>query len=494
MVRRVRWVTLAIAGMSMVAAACMHEPPTEGLINPAPGGFDSNTTQSEPHIAARNNVIVAGWNDFKDLDLSNLTTAYGYSIDGGQTWVYAGALPTGDSGGNNGGDPVLAVDNAGNFYFATIAQDWAGSYYIGVAVANTISTTAVEFGRPVLVAGADLRYLQDKPWLGVDPSSGRVYLCWKDYTGYPQSPGVLRFIRSTSTNPLQFGDDDVQVSPFGTPYFGQDGQRLPTSTEISESGKGCNIGIGPAGEIYVAWVDSQTQTQGEAQTQTIYIVKSTNGGNSFVGPVEIAVMAPSGNTEASGRCGYPALNGYVKTPGWPLIAVDRGDASEHKGTVYIAFAAAGTGGDDDADVFVVRSRDGVNWSSPVAINKAPAATLETADPWKRDNWMPAIAVASDGTVAVSYYDRRSDPENMKIDVYIARSTDGGDNWRNDRVTSAPFRVPQLLPNFDPVPMDCYMGDYNGLAAVGTVFHLVWGDNSYLLYGNPDPNIAYRRIP
>lgn len=491
MSRRVRWVTLTVAGVSLVAAACMHEVPTEGLINPAPGGWDSNTTQSEPHVAAWSNVIVAGWNDFKSGPLSVPRTAYGYSIDGGQTWIYAGTLPAVDWGGNNVGDPVLAVDGAGTFYFATIAQNWASSNYIGVAVAKTTSTTtAVQFDPPVLVAGADLAYFQDKPWLAVDtndpansPYSGRVYLCWKDYTGGPQL-GVIRFIGSTSTNPLQFG---TAQNPSGTSYFGQNEQGLPTSTTISDSGKGCNIGIGPAGEVYVAWVEAQTSTQ------TIYLRKSVNGGASFEAPVEVAVATPSGDTQASQACGnYRALNGYIRTPGWPLIAVDR-SGGQFNGTVYIAFAAAG-GVDDDADVFVVRSPDGVSWNSPVAINKAPASN-QGKDPEKRDNWLPAIAVASDGTVAVSFYDRRDDDANMKINVYIARSTDGGSSWRNDPVTSTSFGIPQLWPtNFDPVPAPCYMGDYNGLAAVGTSFHLVWGDNSYLYQGHPDPNIAYKKFP
>ncbi len=488
MSRLFRWVILIFAAMSLTGSA------TGTVINTTPGGIDDTTTQSEPHIAAWGNVIVAGWNDANRESVPfHLRTAYGYSLDGGQTWFDAGALPVNPppppelalfcsllpavcdaAAGKTWGDPVLAVDNAGNFYFATMAQDQSGSNYIGVAK-GTASSSAVTFGIPVLVAGSDLTVLQDKPWLAVDNGAynGRVYLCWTD-----ESDRSLKFVRSTSTTPLQFGAFQVLSSP----------------------GKGCNIGVGPSGEVYVTWISGMgTVARSPNPGPVIHIVKSTDGGDTFGTDVTVAKPPRSGDDAASAACGYRALGGYVRVADWPLIAVDR-SGGQYNGTVYIAFNAAGATGADHADVFVVRSPaslttpqagdPGVSWSAPIAINKAPAA-VEGADPTNNDNWMPAMAVASNGTVAVSFYDRRLNPANTSIDVYKAMSIDRASTWKNERVTTASFGVPPLLPNFNGFTANCYMGDYNGLTAVGTDFHLVWGDNSNLVQGRPDPDIAYK---
>jgi hypothetical protein len=508
--RGVRWTILTVAGVSLIAAACNHKVNVK-VIN-KPGGLGS-TTQSEPHIAAWGNVVVASWNDFDNGQHRFPKTAYA-SSDGGQNWADPLDLnsvntptiyPTGDS--------VLAVHGSGTFYLATMAHDADGNNYIGVA--RSIRTTPrVEFGPLVLVAGADLTASQDKPWMAVDESSGRVYLCWTEITA---SGGRIRFIRSESTDPLTFGLAPAQIAPssFGTgvSYFGRDQSGNPTSKLVSTSGKGCNIAVGPGGEIYVAWITKM----GTAQ-QAIRIRKSVNGGESFEDPVDGVVVAepePSGDTQATNDCTDPeggvfrALSdGHIRIPDWPLIAVDRSETPS-KGTVYIAFSGAGGAG-DEADVFVVRSPDpanpdllgrdpGFSWSPARAINKAPAA-VEGVDATNNDNWLPAIAVASDGTVAVSYYDRRSDQSEQsnqahkKINVYLARSKDG-EEWRNEQVTPTPFGVPPLQPdNFDFNAPVCYMGDYNGITAVETVFHLVWGDNSNTVQDRPDPDIAYRKIP
>lgn len=499
MSRPLQRIILTLAAVSLAGIA------SGAVLHPIPGGLDDNTTQSEAHIAVWGNVIVAGWNDARDGNVeTGPRTWYNSSLDSGQTWGESAPVPVDPgplqlSSGWNRGDPVVAVDNAGTFYIATIAQTALYLNYIGVVKSNALSLSSpgVTFGTPLLVSGPNLLsplYLQDKPWIAVDATSsaysGRVYLCWKDY--YDES---LRFVRSTSTNPLQFG----------------------TSKVLSSSGKGCNIGIGPSGEVYATWITGMG-----TNAQAIYIVKSTNGGDDF--GIEVSVVPSSssstppvrsGDEAASTACDKRALGGNIRVPDWPLIAVDR-SGGPNNGTVYIAYNADPDGaGSDEADVFVVRSPasltalgsgdPGATWSAPVAINKAPAA-VQGADSTSNDNWMPAITVASNGTVAVSFYDRRldsgtadGDPANTRIHVFAATSTDRGSTWVNAQLTSTSFGVPPLLPSFDSFLEDCYMGDYNGIAAAGTAFHLVWGDNSNTIttannpLGRSDPDVVYSAL-
>ncbi|NIQ59201.1 MAG: exo-alpha-sialidase, partial [Gemmatimonadetes bacterium] len=181
---------------------------------------------------------------------------------------------------------------------------------------------------------------------------------------------------------------------------------------------------------------------------------------------------------------------------FPSIDVDRDN-----GDVYIAFAAepGRQGRGDASDIFVVRSTDGgSSWSEPVNVVKGQAVTQD-ADETRNDNFMPVLNVGPDGQVSVFFYDRRNDPENRKIDVYRAVSTDGGRTWVNQRVTAESFDVPPLNPNFDPLVKGCYMGDYNDGTVDEDGFYLTWGDNRRILKaprfsrGRPDPDVRFRAV-
>jgi len=484
---RFRWGILFLMAVSL---ACQHGQ--RDTVNDPFGDGGNATMQNETHIAVRGNVMVVGWNN---AGARGWETEYGYSTDGGLKWVDADALPPVSLDKQNVGDPVVAVGSTGDFYFATMVFASNGEYFIGVYRSTQLSP-AVRFGNPVLVPGSDLATMQDKPWMAVDPTSGNVYLCWTD-TG----DLTIKFVRSgppTPTAPLNFGGLSIMNTPGQAP------------------GQGCNIGVGPSGEVYVTWIAGVGTNAENVETngQRIYVRKSVDGGNNFGPAAEAAAPDPSGDPGASAACSVDrpnmrALAGNVRLADMPVIAVDR-SGGPFNGTVYIAYS--GAAGPDRADVFVVRSPadpaapalgdPGVTWSEPITIHKTPAATQEVDGPDTRsnDNWMPAIAVSSSGTVAVSFYDRRNDAAaNMKIDVYAAISRDGGVSWANQRVTSASFGVPRLLPHFRSSAPPCYMGDYNGMAAAGTAFHLVWGDNSRVVNsfnfpdGRPDPDIKYKRL-
>ncbi len=488
---RLRWVVLILAAVSL---GCQQD-----TVNDSRGESGSTTTQNETQIAVWGDVMVVAWNDIGEL---GYRTEYAYSTNGGQTWHDAGSLG-GSLGERTDGDPAVAVDNTGIFYLATMVTKFNNDSAIGVYRSTQLSP-AVRFGNPVLVGGSAPPDLQDRPSIAVDlttglGTSGNVYLCWTDIRT-SNSTSKLKFIKSTppaGTGALNFGDP------------------LELNTEGQAPGTACNIGVGPSGEVYVTWIAGVG-----TDSQKIYVRKSVNGGQYFEPAVEVASPAPSGDwngpiaPSASFDCSIDrdmrALNGHIRLADAPVIAVDRNASSQYKGTVYIAYSADPDGGaGDDADVFVVRlpsgGATGLPWSAPMAIHKAaalPAAPgSDGPDPTSNDNWMPAIAVSSSGAVAVSSYDRRHDQGNMNIDVYAAISKNGGEEWTNQRVTtSASFGVPPLYPaNFNSWTVPCYMGDYNGIAAAGTTFHLVWGDNSKVVRdlnfpnGRPDPDIKYKRL-
>ena len=94
----------------------------------------SDAAQSEPSIAAlRDNVLVA-WNDGLGFYNTNLNSrqGYGYSTDGGATFVDGGMIPS-PSLAIWTSDPVLAVNEAtGDFYYCGLVDYGANESGVGV--------------------------------------------------------------------------------------------------------------------------------------------------------------------------------------------------------------------------------------------------------------------------------------------------------------------------------------------------------------------------
>jgi hypothetical protein len=114
-----------------------------------------------------------------------------------------------------------------------------------------------------------------------------------------------------------------------------------------------------------------------------------------------------------------------------------------------------TGGARDA-IALSRSLDGgLTWSQPAAINvnlNAPA-------------FEPSIAIADDGTYGVAYFDLRSDTSSaatLRTDYWLAQSTDGV-VWRESRISES-FDLATA-----PFAGGFFVGDYQGIAAVGSSF-------------------------
>jgi hypothetical protein len=104
----------------------------------------------------------------------------------------------------------------------------------------------------------------------------------------------------------------------------------------------------------------------------------------------------------------------------------------------------------------------------------------------------AVGSPPQTVISVTWYDRRNDPDNLAMDVYMDQSTNGGATWGTDsRLTEVAFPPPQMVPNFDNFASNCYFGDYNGLVAKpgsGTPFIAGWGDSRNITSGSRDPDV------
>ena len=439
--------------------------PGNVLVNDPRRAHFPSIAQFETSVAVSGSHVVVGWNDEsvggKTIRGFNWSVGHAYSADGGSTFTDAGEVGS----SHWGADPTVVADRLGNFYIARI--DLLGDDALGnnspdrIAIYKS-SDGGVTFPRSATVTGntsGRFTGVNDKPTITNDDTgsafSGNLYVSW---TFANSNVLTLRFARSTDGG-----------ATFSDPIVLSDGANDQGSVPV----------VGPRGEVYVFWTDRVSKV--------ILVRKSIDGGLTFGLATSVASPAPIG-APADGTtqfCGS-VLNGSIG-PGASsmMAAVDRSGGSRN-GALYVAFATRGEGA-DLADVSLTTSRDGgATWSTPRRLND---------DVTTNDQWQPFVAVAPNGTVGVTWYDRRQDPRNSLIDVFMRISTDGGASFGpNLKLTDVSFPPPGLNYKLGFPPYSCYMGSYNYMTAAAGNFYIVWTDNRMVTNGVADPNIMFAKVP
>lgn len=465
--------------------------------------------QAGVSLARWGDRIVAGWNDGRQCEallqrtgdrLTGGTTTgislsgFGWSDDAGMTWHDGGELPVPD-GGNVFGDPVVAAGPDGTFYYATLLGT-PGCCRIGVYRSED---GGVSWQGPVLLAPErpdDL--FHDKPWIAVDtsedsPHRGTVHVAWtnvvEDESGFFHPDEVL-LVRSTDG-----GRSFTEATPISHVV-------MPDGSVRDRPGSAAQVAVGPEGEVYLAWVDLVANSQG-----FLYSTRSTDGGRTFPGGRMVARMTMPGYQQACSPLVGVAhvVNGDIRVAHNPSFAVDTSD-SPYRGRLYIAvglkFHDPAVNRTDLADIVLFTSDDGgITWTN-VEVDqfgqpRDPQEKLNDDGTWT-DQFHATVAVAGDGTVAVSWYDRRLSPRagqgtdpygNWLIDVFATTSTDGGETFSpNVRVTDVSFPPARTNPHANWLA-GCFMGDYNAMVGAGPgEFLLAWGDNREGTPALPDPNV------
>jgi hypothetical protein len=154
------------------------------------------------------------------------------------------------------------------------------------------------------------------------------------------------------------------------------------------------------------------------------------------------------------------------------IAMDRSS-----GTLYAVWLDGRFSNFQYNSIALSTSTDGgFTWSNPIQVNQTP----NTVPPIDRQAWNPTVAVAADGTVAVSYYDFRNNTPapGALTDYWLAYSRPSAAaaatnpaSWNEVRLTNTSFDLEQAGTRFEG---GFFLGDYDGLAAVGNDFVAVWG--------------------
>jgi len=418
---------VAVTGQSPFPSGC-NGGPQPGVVYPG--------MEVEPSIAvdpADDQHLVVAWQQdrWSNGGANGIGTAA--SFDGGASWTSGFPAFAQCEGGayERTSDPWLAIAPDGTTYAVAISFDMNSARTV---VLGAISPDGGRtWGAPsVLINDDDPDVLNDKESITADGE--HAYAVWDRLTG------LLMPTKPVGTGPTMMARATGGVwEPARVIYDpGVDNQTI-----------GNIIAVLPDGTLIDVF--NLIELTSSAGVASIAVIRSTDHGDTWSAPVRIATMvSPT----------IMCVQSYCLRDGAPLpaIAVD-----PTTGTVYVAWedSPAQSGVHFDA-IYVSASTDGgLAWSPPTVVNGAPEAPAFT----------PALAVAPDGTVAVSYYDTRDhvSASNFVVAGWLATSSDNGQSWTDQRLTE-PFDLgPSLVDN-----QYYFLGDYTGLAARAGSFAAVFG--------------------
>lgn len=352
---------------------------------------------------------------------ANIDYSY-YSTNGGYNWTQQ----TINSSLGVWGDPCLVYDGSGNLYYIHLSLT---PIWIGQIVCQRSTDHGVTFNDGAGIGVNDPKQ-QDKAWLSADmtnsPYHGNLYVTWTEFDSYGSSSSSdssrIRFSRST----------DHGITWSNTVTISDVSGDCIDSDNTDEGAVPC---VGPSGQVYLSW----------AGPLGLMFDRSTDGGDTFGSDIFVS--------DIPGGWDY-AISGIYRANGLPITACDTGSTSPYKGNIYINWSDQ-RNGNTNTDVFFVKSTDGGNtWTSPLKVND---------DNTTREQFFTWMTIdQTTGFIYCCFYDRRN-TTGAATDVYVARSTDGGDSFENFKVSESSFTPTSSV----------FFGDYTNIATYNRMVYPIW---------------------
>ncbi len=395
----------------------------------------TNSNQSEVIITRHpiNPLIMFGSSNAVN-NVGSLFISEGVYVttNGGLNWFGSDTL-NGSSIGNHGGDPGPTIDKNGTIIMTHLGYSTSGMF------ANYSTNNGATWSANYTIASGS----QDKNFAATDdaPSSpyyGRSYVVWSLF--------------------------NVSSPPIAISYTTNGGVSWSAAAQINTSvaghySQGCDIRVGPNGEVYVVWAAPNTSAANVEDFAGF--AKSTNGGVSWT--------VTNNAYDMNGIRGTFPTKSNIRVNGFTRIDVDRSGGLRN-GWIYVVaseknLSPAGS----DPDVVLHKSTDGgVTWSAGVRVNQD---ALNNG----KFQWFPAIRVDEYGGVNIVYYDDRNTASNA-ASVFMSRSVDGGVTWTDTEISDHTF-IPAPISGL----ATGYQGDYIGITSGNNKIWPLWADNSTGIY-------------
>ena len=380
---------------------------------------DTLTTCSEPSIAlnpTNPDNLVIGVNN----------TYYLPTFDGGNTWTEGKMF----SSMGVWGDPSLAFDLDGNLYFAHLSGEpplsgrWADRIIIQKSTDGGLTWNDGTY------TGLNRPKFEDKEWISIDMTNSiyknNLYVAWTEFDTlwYSHPAYKSRILFSRSTDAGETWSNAMKISDVEGDCLDDD-----NTTE------GAIPAIGPDGEIYIAW----------AGPKGIVFDRSLDGGVTFGDDIFV--------TDHVGGWGWGYEIEGIYGNGLPQTICDISN-SPYRGTNYILWADQ-RNGELNPDILLKKSTDkGITWSETKIVNN---------DNSGRPQFFPWMCIDPiTGIMYIVYYDRRNTISTM-TEVYVARSTDGGETFSNFLISESAFEA----------TIQKFLGDYINIVAYNGKAYPVW---------------------
>ncbi len=443
---------------SPVVASAASSPLTSPSCDPVGPGTNYPNTEVEPYLAVNPvnpSNVVATWQQDRYSGGAAKGSGVGVSFDGGLTFT-ASTIPgltkcTGGTIFERASDPWLSFSPNGTLYAMSLVETklpTGANNPSGMAVSRSFDGGGT-WGAPVFVINdTDPTKFNDKNSLTADPTDNNfAYAIW-DRLDAPIGKGSLK----SGENAAGFR---------GPTWFARTtngGVTWEPARQIFVPGNndqtiGNQIVVLPDGTLVDVFDLIHNDNKGHVKGTNVAVLRSTDHGATWSSTPTIIsslqfVQVVDPDTGALVRTGDII----------PEVAVD-----PVSGALHVVWQDGRFSGGARSDVTFSTSVDGgLTWSSPARINTPSGVSAFT----------PSVAVASDGTVGVSYYDFRNNTAaaGLPTDVWFT-------HCHSDCANPASWSEVHAYGPFDmekaPVARGFFLGDYEGIAPVGTAFDLLF---------------------
>lgn len=348
-----------------------------------------------------------------------------YTLDGGETWSESKL----ESSYGVFGDPSLVSDIKGDIYYFHLAdpskQGRSNDAWLDRIVCQKSTDGGKTWSEGVSI-GHNPPTDQDKEWATVHPRKQYIYTTWTQFDKYglkdPNCHSNIMF--SKSENAGKKWSKPVQIN-----------QNPGDCIDNDNTTEGAVPAVDNLGRVFVTW----------SSHGNIYFDRSFDGGTTWLSN-DLLIARQEGGWAMD-------IPGISRSNGMPVLMVDN-SKGRLSNSLYLVWADQ-RNGIDDTDIWFMRSTNGGDmWTQPMRINQ---------DGPGKHQFLPWMSVdEGTGYIYIVYYDRRA-YDDLQTDVYIAYSTDGGNSFKEKKISESPF-----------IPTETkFFGDYTNISAYKGVVAPIW---------------------
>ncbi|MCA4131649.1 sialidase family protein [Arthrobacter sp. M4] len=439
------------ATLNPVVVASGPSPFSSCTLGSAPGAVIYPNAEVEPWVAvnpANSNNVIGVWQQDRWSDGGARGLVAGYSMNGGATWnevaqPFSACAAGGPSRYDRASDPWVSIGPDGTAYSVSISFQAVG--FDNAVLASTSRDGGATWTAPKTLI-EDLgspQFFNDKESVTADPlTPGTAYAVWDRLVSPNDNPRATAHA-SAFRGPTLFSKTTDFGATWSSPTV-----IVPTGNKQQTIGN--QIVVGPDGTLYNFFdliLGTGKNGVGQLHGLNVAFTKSTDRGATWTAPQIIAKLNTVGVTDPN--TGAPVRTGDII----PEPAVDPAT-----GQLYVVWQDSRFNGGHFDEVAISTSTDGgANWSAPARANRPMGVPAFT----------PSVRVAG-GKVGVTYYDFRNltvgNTSTLPTDYWFTSSPVGTLALGDETHVYGPFDMMTA-----PVARGFFVGDYVGLAAVGSSF-------------------------